>query len=125
MASRSQKTYQDPGTAGSLSSALRQWRSLCARRRETATTHITFALSCWGESRATRVAGFLRRRRACAVTLLRRVAGTRRDTWQVHGSTHSAIHSLADLEATWTWLSHAARSHQVVLLRVTVAPTAA
>ena len=124
MATRSDKTYQDPRTAGSLSRALRLWQSLRASCRETVTTQICFTISCWGESRATRVAGFLRRRRACAVTRIHQVAGARRDTWHVHGVMHPAIRSLPDLEATWTWLRRAAHSHQVALLRVTLAPAA-
>jgi hypothetical protein len=125
MAARSNKTYQDPKGAGSLSGLLRLWQKLGASERASATTLVTFTLSCSGESRATRVAGFLRRRRNCAETRVHRVAGGRRDTWHVHGSLSPAIHSLADLEAIWTWLSRAALSHQVSLLGITLAPEAA
>jgi len=125
MATRSNKTYQDPSTAGSLSSALRLWQSVHDVPRDTAILHVSFTLSCWGESRATRVAGFLRRRRACAGITVHRVAEARRDTWHVHGSMNPAIQSLSDLEATWTWLRRAAQSHQVDLLRVTLDRAAA
>lgn len=121
MRRRSNKTYQDPRAAGSLSSALRQWQEFRATGHDKASTHINFTLSCRGESRAERVASFLRRRRACAVTRLDRVAGPDPETWHVHGSTHAAIHSLADVEATWTWLREAASSHQVALLHIAVA----
>lgn len=114
------ETYQDPHGAGSLSAALRAWQALRAAKRLTATTPIRFTLSCWSESRAVRVAAFLRRSRGCAVTQLHQVAGARRDTWHVHGSTHPAIHSLSDLEAVWTWLRSAAKSHQVALVHVTI-----
>lgn len=124
MATRSDKTYQDPRATGSLSGLLRRWQKLRTAERDTAKTLVTFTLSCGGESRATRVAGFLLRRRACAETRVHQVAGGRRDTWHVHGSTHPAIHSLADLEATWTWLRQAAASHQVRLLRINLAPAA-
>ena len=125
MATRSEKTYQDPQAAGSLSSLLQRWQKLHASGREPASTRVTFTLSCCGESRATRVSGFLRRRRACAETRVHHVAGARRDMWHVHGSISPAIHSLSDLEATWDWLRRAAQSHQVSLLRITLAPIAA
>jgi hypothetical protein len=125
MATRSDKTYQDPRVAGSLSGLLRLWQKLRASGDHTATILVTFTLSCWGESRATRVAGFLRRRRTCGETRIHQVAGRRRDMWHVHGSISPTIHSLADLEAIWIWLGRAAQSHQVSLLRITLAPTAA
>ena len=125
MASRADKAYQDPLTAGSLSSALRLWQNLRAAGQDTATSRISFTLSCRSESRATRVAGFLRRRRACEVTRVDHVAGAHRDTWHVHGSLHATIHALPDLEAAWTWLRRTANNHQVALLRVTIAPAAA
>jgi len=125
MSTRSAKTYQDPRAAGSLSGLLELWRTLRASGRHTAATPVSFTLSCSGESRATRVAAFLRRRRACAQTRVHHVAGGRRDMWQVHGSISPAIYSLSDLEAIWTWLRRAAQSHQVSLLRITLARTAA
>jgi hypothetical protein len=121
---RSDKTYQDPRVAGSLSGLLQLWQKLLASGRCPATTQVTFTLSCCGESRATRVAGFLRRRRACAESKVHQVAGGRDDTWHVHGSISPATHSLHDLEAIWTWLRRAAQSHQVSLLRITLASTA-
>lgn len=101
------------------------WQSLLAAGRDAEILRIIFTLSCSSESRATRVAGFLRRRRACSATRVHHVTGASRDTWHVHGSMHPAIQSLPDLEAIWTWLRRAAQSHQVALLRVTVARTAA
>ena len=111
--------------AGSLSGLLQLWQELASSSRDTASTRVSFTLSCDGESRATRVAGYLRRRRACAEARVHHVAGGRRDTWHIHGSLTPAIHSLADLESTWTWLRRAAQSHQVRLLRVALSPTAA
>ena len=125
MPSRSDKTYQDPRAAGSLSSLLPLWRKLRSSRRDTAITLVTFTLSGEGESRATRVAGFLRRRRACAETRVHHVAGGGRDTWHVHGSLYPSIHSLPDLEATWTWLRRTAQKHHVRLLRIALAPAPA
>lgn len=125
MTRRSNTTYQDPSAAGSLSSALRQWQDLRASGRDLTTIRIGFTLACWSESRAARVGASLRRRRACAVTGMHRIAEAPRDTWHVQGSTHAAVHSLADLESIWTWLHDAARSHQVALIDVAVAPAAA
>ncbi len=118
MATRSNKTYQDPRRPASLSRLLKLWQDVPESQRAGNTIRVTFTLSCWGESRATRVAGFLRRRRECAESTIHRVAGGRRDTWHVHGSTHPAIRSLADLEHIWTWLRAAARSHQVDVVRI-------
>ena len=125
MTTRSETTYQDPRAVGSLSGLLHLWQRHQASGHDAATSRVTFTLSCWGEARAARVAGFLRRRRACAVTRVHHVRGARRDTWHVHGSMHPAIHSLPDLEAIWTWLRRAAHSHQVNLLRITLALAAA
>lgn len=125
MTTRSNKTYQDPRAAGSLSGLLRQWQALPASARDPATSLVTFTLSCSGESRATRVAASLRRRRACSEASVEHVAEGRHETWHVHGATGAAIHSLADLEATWTWLRRTAQSHQVRLVRITLAPAAA
>ena len=124
MATRADKKYQDPHAAGSLSSLLRVWQRFRTSGRDAAATRISFTLSCGGEARATRLAGFLRRRRACEVTRVHNVAGARRDTWHVHGSTRSAIHSLPDLEGIWTWLRQAAHNHQCTLLRIALTPSA-
>lgn len=125
MATRSDKTYQDPRATGSLSSALRLWQAVESSPKRTPDRRVVFTLSCWSESRATRLAGSLRRRRACAVTRIHQVAGARRDTWHVHGFMSPAIRSLSDLETTWSWLQRTAHSHQVALLRVTLAPAPA
>jgi hypothetical protein len=125
MATRSNKTYHDPRTAGSLSSLLRSWQQLRASRHSPDPIRVSFTLSCWGESRATRVAGFLRRRRHCADTTVHQVAGAHRDTWHVHGSTYPSIASLSDLEQTWLWLRKVAQSHQVGVLRIRLLPIAA
>lgn len=122
----SQETqYQNPRAIGSLSGALAAWQRLRGRRAEATPRRVVFTFSCWSESRARRVAGFLRRRTACAATRVHHVAGASRDTWQVSGSTHPAIHTLASLEAAWSWLRRAGHSHQAVLLRVAVRAPAA
>lgn len=125
MTTRADKTYQHPQAPGSLSGLLHLWQRLRRAGHDGATSRVTFILSCQGEARATRVAGHLRRRRGCEVTRVDRVGAGRHDTWRVHGAMHPAIHSLTDLEATWTWLQDAAHSHQVNLLRIALAPAAA
>ena len=122
MASRSDKTYQDPKAVGSLSSILRLWQTL---QSDTGTLCINFTLSCWSESRANRVAGFLRRRMGCKDARVHHVAGGGRDTWHIHGSMHPMVHSLPDVEEAWTWLRQSAQSHQVTLLRITLTPVSA
>jgi hypothetical protein len=124
MASRSDKTYQDPRRAGSLSRALTAWQTL-KDSGDSGSTRVNFTLSCFGESRATRVVGLLRRRRSCTNIQVHQVSGARRDTWHVHGSLDPAIRALADLEAIWTWLREAADSHQVTLLRIALIPSGA
>lgn len=125
MAIRSNKTYQDPLAVGSLSNLLRSWQRLRGSRRAPNPIRVTFTLSCWGESRASRVAGFLRRRRVCAGTTVHQVTGAQRDIWHVHGSTYPAIPSLSDLEQTWLWLRGVSQSHQVGMLRIRLMPLAA
>lgn len=125
MTTRSSKTYQDPRSAGSLSHALKVWQALLASGREAGSIRIVFTLSCWSESRALRVASFLRRRQACTVNRVRQIRGGSRDRWHLYGSMTPAVHSLADLEGTWSWLRRAAVSHQVSLVRVALARPAA
>lgn len=122
MARRSDTTYQDPRGAGSLSRALSAWQHLQDSGDESGAARVGFTFSCWGESRATRVAAFLRRRRSCAEIRLCHASGGGRETWHVHGSLNPARRALPDLEGIWTWLREAADSHQVTLLRVTLAP---
>jgi hypothetical protein len=119
MAIRSDKTYQDPKAVGSLSSILRLWQTL---QSDTGTLRVNFTLSCWSESRATRVAGFLRRRMGCKGARVHHVAGGSRDTWHIHGSLHPMVNSLPELEEAWSWLRQSALSHQVTLLRITLKP---
>ena len=125
MSSRRATQYQDPHAVESLSSALRAWQRLRTARSQTTPKQVIFTFSCWSESRAMRIAGFLRRRLDCAATRAHHVAGANRDTWHVHGSMHPAIQSLSSLESVWAWLHCAAHNHQVVLLRVSVTQSAA
>ena len=118
---RSDKTYHNPQAIGSLSAALKVFDALRAAEREKKKIRIVFTLSCWSESRAQRVAAVLRRNRSCRVTRLRQVSGGTRDKWQIYGSMTPAVYSLADLEATWSWLRRTAERHQVDLMRVALA----
>lgn len=125
MAPRSSKTFQRPGVPGSLSDALRLWQQLRVDQREEAAILLAFTLSCPSESRATRVAGFLRRRNACERARIEPVGGPAGKAWQVRGTMREAVHTLADLEATWTWLREAADSHQVALVSIGLDPATA
>ena len=118
---RSEKTFQDPRSVGSLSAALKVFDALRAAEKEKRSIRIVFTLSCWSESRAERVASVLRRRRGCRVTRLRQVPGGTRDRWHVYGSLAPEVYSLTDLEATWSWLRRAAERHQVSLVRIALA----
>ena len=118
---RSSKTYQNPTTIGSLSAALKVFDALRAAEREKRSIRIVFTLSCWSESRATRVASVLRRNRSCRVTRLRQIRGGTRDRWHIYGSLAPAVYSLTDLEATWSWLRRTADRHQVSLVRIALA----
>ena len=118
---RSDKTYQDPRSVGSLSAALKVFDALRAAEKEKRSIRIVFTLSCWSESKAQRVASVLRRRRGCRVTRLRQVPGGTRDRWHIYGSLAPAVYSLTDLEAAWSWLRRAAERHQVSLVRIALA----
>ncbi len=109
--------YHNPRALGSLSGALRIWQTVGAAHREDSPHHFVFAFRCRSESRAGRVAGFLQRRLACAMTRVSRGVGADRQAWHVHGSTRREIQSLRSLEQLSTWLREAASSHQVDLIR--------
>lgn len=118
---RSDKTYQNPHSVGSLSAALKVFDALRAAEREKRPIRIVFTLSCWSESRALRVASVLRRRRGCRVTRLRQIRGGTRDRWHVYGSLAPSVYSLTDLEETWSWLRRVGDRHQVSLVRIALA----
>jgi hypothetical protein len=118
---RSDKTYHNPQAIGSLVGRPQSLRCAPCAEREKKKIRIVFTLSCWSESRAQRVAAVLRRNRSCRVTRLRQVSGGTRDKWQIYGSMTPAVYSLADLEATWSWLRRTAERHQVDLVRVALA----
>jgi hypothetical protein len=113
--------YQDSLLAGSLAGALRAWLRLLASNTEAIPLRVVFTLSCPGESRALRVAGYLRRRLSCPKTTIGRIDGGTRDEWQVEGTTVAEVQSLADLERVFTWLSRTANRHQVRLIGLTFA----
>jgi hypothetical protein len=112
--------YHNPSELGSLSGALRIWRTVAAAHRENSPHHFVFTFCCRSESRADRMAGFLRRSLACAMTRVSRGVGADHEAWHVHGSTRREIQSLRSLEQLSTWLRSAAGSHQVDLIRFTL-----
>lgn len=112
--------YHDPESVGSLRGAMDMWLALRAAGRDGVAAPIRFTLLCSSESRARRVAGFLRRRISCHMTRVQDHPGTGQAAWQVQGSTHAQIQSLTNLEHLWTWLRRAADSHQVDLVEVAV-----
>lgn len=114
--------YHDPSRSGSLSQALRQWQELLAAGRDAMPQRLVFTLACGSESRAVRIAGFLRRRLNCEALVVQRVAGGLRDTWHVEGSTRPAVTSLTSLESAFSWLQGAAKDHQAVLVGIGLAP---
>jgi hypothetical protein len=95
------------------------WQGVRADGQESARQHLVFTLSCPSESRAARVAGYLRRSLACAAVRVDRSPGS--DTWQVEGSTHFEIQSLTTLERLSTWLRRSASRHQVYLVGLALA----
>jgi hypothetical protein len=108
--------YQDSQAVGSVVGALILWQALVAADNEARPQQLAFTLACSSESRASRVAGFLRRHRACAVTRVSRVEARHPEDWHVQGTTRHEVQSLANLEALFTWLRGAANSHQVKLV---------
>ncbi len=108
--------YQDPRLMGSLVGAFHAWQVLVDAADQVEPQHLAFAFSCPSESRARRVAAFLRRRIACETTRVSHVDGRTRDEWRVDGVTRHEIQSLRNLERLFTWLRTAAQSHQVALI---------
>jgi len=108
--------YQDSQAVGSVVGALGLWQALVAADDEARPRQLAFTLVCSSESRASRVAGYLRRHHACAVTRVSRVEARHREDWRVEGATRYEVQSLANLEGLFTWLRGAANSHQVKLV---------
>lgn len=113
--------YQDSMAVGALVGALGLWRNLLDDNKHIQPQHLTFALACTSESRAHRVAAFLRRNRACARTRIDQVDAAARADWLVQGATRREVQSLANLEDLFTWLRRAAHAHQVNLLDLRLA----
>jgi hypothetical protein len=106
--------FQDSRSVGSLRSALGLWQDLLVAGTDSHFRPVVFHLRCASESRAHRVAGFLRRRRACAITRVSwDPAGE--GHWRLDGATRHEVQTLANLEHLFTWLRRAAHSHQVDL----------
>lgn len=122
MISRNTK-YQRPGSLGSLSGALQMWLAIQPEAGEPPSHHLAFTLSCSSESRATRVAGALRRRRDCGAAAIVHAPREDRDGWDVVGTTRVEIQSLRGLERLSTWLSQTAASHQVRLTHLALVMT--
>ncbi len=113
--------YHDPRTLGSLSGSLRMWQGVRPEVKEEVPHHLTFTLSCPSESRANRVAGHLRRSLACGVVRVSRVEAPGEPGWQVQGSTHFEIQTLARIERLSSWLRRSAGQHQVYLVGLDLA----
>lgn len=110
--------YQDSLAVGSLVGALVLWQALVAANGHDLRQQLAFRLVCPSESRALRVAGFLRRNRACILTRVNYIEAERGGDWRVEGATRHEVQSLANLEALFTWLRRAAQAHQVKLLNL-------
>jgi hypothetical protein len=113
--------YHDPRAMGSLSGSLRMWQGVRPAGQEEVPHHLIFTLSCPSESRANRVAGHLRRSLACAAVRVSRVDGPGDSGWQVRGSTHFEIQTLARIERLSAWLRRSAGQHQVYLVGLALA----
>ena len=113
--------YQDGMAVGALVGALGLWRTLLGNNKHTQPQQLAFALACSSESRALRVAAFLRRNRACAATRIDQIDAAARADWLVQGATRREVQSLANLESLFTWLRRAAHAHQVNLLDLRLA----
>jgi hypothetical protein len=113
--------YHDPRAMGSLSGSLRMWQGVRPAEQEEVPHHLIFTLSCPSESRANRVAGHLRRSLACAAVRVSRVEGPADSGWQVRGSTHFEIQTLARIERLSAWLRRSAGQHQVYLVGLALA----
>ena len=110
--------FDDPVAVGSLRSALRLWDGTVRGGSSEAPYSVRFTYTCRSEARALRVAGALRRRKACAAA--RPVASSRPGSqlWHVQGRTHARPQSLASLGQVSNWLRGLAASHQVSLVRL-------
>jgi hypothetical protein len=108
--------YQNPDEHGSLSGSLRMWQAVRADGQETVQQQLVFTLHCPSESRADRVARYLRRSLDCATVGVGRSPGADRDVWRVEGSTRFEVQSLRRLERLSTWLRRSASRHQVYLV---------
>lgn len=113
--------YDDPGAVGSLRSALRLWKDVAHGDTSAEPYSVQFTYTCRSEARAFRVATALRRRLACAAAQIVPSGRSRSELWHVQGRTHAQLQSLPNLEQLSNWLRELAGSHQVSLVRVTLA----
>lgn len=113
--------YDDPIAIGSLRNAVRLWEGMSFGEQGADPFSIRFTFTCRGESRANRVAAALRRRLACAAAVAVPSSRPASGLWHVQGRTHALPQSLANLEQLSNWLRDLAASHQVSLVRVTLA----
>ena len=113
--------FDDPSAIGSLRGARRLWEdaALAEGRSEIYSLHFTY--TCRSEARALRVATALRRRSVCASAQLAPSSRPGSELWHVQGRTHPAPQSLANLEQLSNWLRDLSDSHQVSLVRLTLA----
>jgi hypothetical protein len=112
--------YDAPGATGSLRNALKLWTDV-ANDVGAAPYGVRFTFTCRSEARADRVVVALRRRLACASARTMPSGRAGSGLWHVQGRTHPLPQSLANLEQVSNWLRELAGSHQVRLVRVSLA----
>lgn len=113
--------YDNPDAVGSLRSALKLWEGVAHGVMSAAPYSVHFTYTCRSEARALRVAAALRRGMACAAAQTVPSSRPLSELWHVQGRSHALPQSLANLEQLSNWLRHLAGSHQVSLVRVTLA----
>ena len=114
--------YQDGESPDSLAAALRMWLELLSSETSRRDQQLTFTFACQGESRALRVAGYLRRRLQCVSANVYRIDGGERDEWHIEGTTRSETQSLSDLERLFAWIGGTAARHQIQLRGIGIRP---
>lgn len=113
--------YDAPGAIGSLRSALKLWVDVADDTGSAGPYGVQFTFTCRSEARANRVVMALRRRLACAAARTAPSGRAGSELWLVQGRTHPLPQSLANIEQLSNWLRDLAGSHQVRLVRVTLA----
>lgn len=116
--------YQDGISAGSLAKARRCWHDLVAIDALSLPQRFTFAFRCCTRAKAVGLTDFLRYTRyAGYVRLSDRVNMFPADAWEVKGTTHATVWSLASIERLFMDLRdagsrYASTLESVELLRI-------